>query len=86
MPPNNAAYLAVFGTGNYSIGMLKIYNELEKQVFVAIDKVDKYTETGEVLRAITDNTVLRLDRGHELFGTAWNRQVETELNDIDDEQ
>ena len=33
----------------YSSGMFGIYNELEKQVLVAIDKVGKYTESEEVL-------------------------------------
>lgn len=35
---------------------------------------------------IADNTVLRLDCGHELLGAAWNRQVETEPGGVDDEQ
>ena len=33
----------------HTIGMFEIYNELEKQIFVAIDKVGKYTESEEVL-------------------------------------
>ena len=70
----------------YSIGMFEIYNELEKQVLVAIDKVDKYPESEEVPRVIADNAVLRLDCSHELLDTARNRQVETEPGGIDDEQ
>ena len=33
----------------YSSGMFEVYNGLEKQVLVAIDKVGKYTESEEVL-------------------------------------
>lgn len=33
----------------YSSGMFEVYNGLEKQVSVAIDKVGKYTESEEVL-------------------------------------
>lgn len=33
-----------------------------------------------------DNTVLRLDCGHELLDAAWNQQVETEPRGVDDEQ
>lgn len=66
--------------------MFEIYSKLDKQVFVAIDKVNKYTESGEVPDVITLNTVLKLKRGHELFGTAWNRQQEKEVGDTDDNQ
>lgn len=70
----------------HTIGMFEIYSKLDKQVFVAIDKVNKYTESGEVPDVITLNTVLKLERGHELFGTAWNRQQEKEVGDTGDNQ
>lgn len=58
----------------HTIGMFEIYSQLDKQVFIAIDKADKFTESGQVPSVITENTVLKLDRGHELFGEAWNRE------------
>lgn len=67
----------------HTIGMFEIYSKVSKQVFVAIDKASKYTESGEVPAVITGNTVLKLDRGHELFGEAWNRQQEKEIDDTE---
>ena len=66
----------------HTIGMFNLYSQCEEQIFVAIDKVDKYTESGEVPDVIKENTVLELSRGHELFGIAWNRDIESQAEDI----
>lgn len=60
----------------HTIGMFELYAQSEKQIFAAIDKIDKYTESGEIPHVISSNIVLELSRGHELFGKAWNRPVE----------
>lgn len=60
----------------HTIGMFELYAQSEKQIFAAIDKIDKYTESGEIPHVISSNIVLELSRGHELFGKAWNRPVD----------
>lgn len=56
-------------------GLIKLYTQtanLNKQVFIAIDKTASYgSETENVLK---ENTVLRLsDNGNELFGISWSK-------------
>lgn len=70
----------------HTIGLLDVYNGSDKQIFIAIDKVEKYTQSGEVPKVISDNKVLELSEGHELFGRAWNRENEPDYteNDADD--
>lgn len=60
----------------HTIGMFELYAKSKKQIFAAIDKIDKYTESGEIPLVISSNIVLELSRGHELFGKAWNRPIE----------
>lgn len=44
-----------------------------KQVFISIDTIDLLSE--EARKVVTDNTVLKLERGgKELFGKSWNEQ------------
>lgn len=54
-------------------GIMKIYAESEKQIFIAFDKQDAY---GEMTRRIlAENTVLKLsDNGSELYGESWNKE------------
>ena len=34
----------------HTIGMFELCAQSEKQIFAAIDKIDKYTESGEILQ------------------------------------
>lgn len=54
-------------------GIMKIYEQSKKQVFIAFDKQDAYTpDTQEIL---IRNQVLRLsDGGCELYGLSWNKE------------
>lgn len=67
----------------HTLGIFRLYEESGKQVFAAIDKIESYTETGEVPDVIADNTVLSLSSGHELFGIAWNRSTPEERSEGD---
>ncbi|MCR5583602.1 MAG: DUF2326 domain-containing protein [Eggerthellaceae bacterium] len=53
------------------LNLFKLYDTSKKQVFVAIDKAESFTD-GELPEIIEANTVIRLSTGHELFGKAWN--------------
>lgn len=68
---------------DHIIGILNLYNGMEKQVFAAIDKVESYSEKGEVPSVIKENTVLHLMKGKELFGWAWNLETDEEESDGD---
>lgn len=48
---------------DHTIGMFELYAQSEKQIFAAIDKIDKYTESGEIPQVISSNIVLELFRG-----------------------
>lgn len=54
-------------------GIMKIYEQSKKQIFIAFDKQDAYTpSTQQILRR---NRVLKLsDGGHELYGVSWNKE------------
>lgn len=65
----------------HTIGLLDVYSKSNKQIFIAIDKVEKYTQSGEVPKVISDNKVLELSEGHELFGRAWNRENEPDYTE-----
>lgn len=65
----------------HTLGIFRLYDQSEKQVFAAIDKIESYTESGEVPDVIANNTVLSLSSGHELFGIAWNRSIPKEQTD-----
>lgn len=58
-------------------GILKLYSNQQKQVFIALDKEASYTPTTQAM--LTASTVLRLyPGGGELFGKAWNEESEEE--------
>jgi len=55
--------------------ILDLYQKTKKQIFIAIDRVDTYSQrTQEILE---QSVVLRLsDNGDELFGRSWNAKTE----------
>lgn len=54
-------------------GILKLYTEFDKQVFIALDKASSYTD--DVLQIVNENTVLKLtNNGGEFYGKPWNKE------------
>jgi len=66
--------LLLKNVGDSSIdGIIKIYDQSEKQIFIAFDKHLSYTQ--DVAQIIEKNTVLTLsDNGGELYGRSWNKE------------
>lgn len=61
-------------------GIMRIYSQSKKQIFIAFDKQDAYTPATQQI--VIDNTVLRLsDHNCELYGQAWNKEEKTENAD-----
>ena len=58
------------------IKLFELFNESKKQVFVAIDKAESYSDDNTVPPVFSKTTVLELSAGHELFGRAWNKSEE----------
>lgn len=56
---------------NQVVKLFSLYSKSEKQVFVAIDKAQTYGANGKIPKVISDNTVLEISSGHELFGRSW---------------
>ena len=55
-------------------GIMKIYTQSRKQVFIAFDKQAAYKP--DTQRILSDNTVLKLSDGScELYGESWNKEV-----------
>jgi len=55
-------------------GIMKIYVQSTKQVFIAFDKQAAYKP--DTQRILTGNTVLKLSDGNcELYGESWNKEV-----------
>ena len=55
-------------------GIMKIYTQSKKQVFIAFDKQAAYMP--DTQRVLADNTVLKLsDDNCELYGESWNKEV-----------
>lgn len=52
--------------------LLELFNQSQKQIFIALDKVKHYSENLIIPSIIRDNIVLQLSKGNELFGKAWN--------------
>lgn len=69
----------LFSNLSYDVfnGIMRIYNQNQKQVFIAFDKQAAYQiSTQETVKA---HTVLRLSgNGHELYGECWNMEVPNE--------
>lgn len=62
-------------------GIMRIYAQSQKQIFIAFDKQDAYKDgTGKIL---ADNTVLKLsDSNCELYGESWNKEVPQNENEL----
>lgn len=56
--------------------ILTQYQESERQIFIAFDKVDSATEQAYTI--LNETAVLRLSDGHELFGRSWSKHEATE--------
>lgn len=56
------------------LNIFKLFNSQSKQVFVAIDKGESYSENHEIPNILKETTVLSLSEGHELFGMSWNKR------------
>lgn len=55
-------------------GIMKIYAQSHKQIFIAFDKQDAYKE--DTRNILIDNAVLKLSDDHcELYGDSWNKEV-----------
>nr|MBQ4455491.1 DUF2326 domain-containing protein [Clostridia bacterium] len=55
-------------------GIMKIYAQSRKQVFIAFDKQAAYMP--DTQKILADNTVLKLSDGNcELYGESWNKEV-----------
>lgn len=61
---------------DHVLGILQLYESLDKQVFAAIDKVDSLTVESGIPEIVQKNMVLELSEGQELFGWSWNRKTE----------
>ncbi len=52
--------------------LLELFNQSQKQVFIALDKVKHYSEDLSIPSIIEKNIVMWLSKGNELFGKPWN--------------
>ena len=56
-------------------GIMRIYSQFDKQIFIAFDKHESYPETTK--QTLEKNAVLRLsDDGGEFYGHSWNKEEE----------
>lgn len=54
-------------------GIMRIYAQSKKQVFIAFDKHDAYSPATKLI--LENSKVLKLsDNGHELYGQSWNKE------------
>ena len=59
-------------------GIVRVYARQPKQVFLAIDKISRYsTETQETLR---ESAFVHLEQSRELFGRSWSKKKKTVNN------
>lgn len=55
-------------------GIMKLYAQSKKQIFIAFDKQSAYKP--DTQKILADNTVLKLSDGNcELYGVSWNKEV-----------
>ncbi len=64
--------------GQYPMAKIfELYNDFNKQIFIAIDETNKYLETAQHI--VNARKVLHLSlNGNELFGYSWNKKTKTE--------
>lgn len=56
-------------------GIIRFYSNQTKQIFISLDKKESFTPTTQIM--LTESTILRLyPNGGELFGKAWNEEIE----------
>lgn len=55
-------------------GILKLYSNFDKQIFIAFDKSKSYSD--KVRKILEDNTVLSICSGDELYGIKWDLKDE----------
>jgi trehalose utilization protein len=52
--------------------LMELFNQSQKQIFIALDKVKHYSEDLSIPSIIEKNIVMWLSKGNELFGKPWN--------------
>ena len=55
-------------------GILKLYSDFDKQIFIAFDKSESYSD--EVRKMLEEKTVLSIYSGDELYGVKWDLKDE----------
>lgn len=53
-------------------GIVKVHARQKKQVFLAIDKISRYSE--ETQQVLTKSAFINLEHGRELFGRSWSKK------------
>lgn len=56
-------------------GIAQVYARQEKQVFLAIDKISRYSK--ETQQILTKSAFIHLEPGRELFGRSWSKKKRT---------
>ena len=70
---NDSLILKKIGDGAVN-GIMKLYAQSRKQVFIAFDKQAAYMP--DTQKILADNTVLKLSDGNcGLYGESWNKEV-----------
>ena len=65
-------------------GIAKVYSRQRKQVFLAIDKISRYSK--ETQRILSESAFIHLEPGRELFGRSWSKNKNSpDQKAIDDE-
>lgn len=65
-------------------GIAKVYSRQRKQVFLAIDKISRYSE--ETQQILTQSAFIRLESGRELFGRSWSKKKKQKQEKKDDSE
>jgi hypothetical protein len=56
--------------------ILKLYNTINKQVFISLDKIESYSDSAQSI--LKSNQVIYLSpNGNELFGKSWNKKKQS---------
>ena len=59
---------------NSLLNTLGLFDALDKQCFIAIDKAESYSDNHVTPGIIERTKVIELSEGHELYGRAWNKK------------
>lgn len=60
-------------------GIAKVYARQRKQIFLAIDKISRYS--GETRQILTESAFVHLESGRELFGRSWSKKKKRKVAD-----